>query len=77
VDESIFLSYAINIHAYKVYNKILMIVEEFVHVVFDETYPLQQDQRTKIADDEDILQEKQTTAELEFAVRNHPTEKEI
>jgi len=63
-DEGIFLGYAINSHAYRVYNKRLMIVEEYVHVIFDETNLVQQDQRPKIADKEDILQEKQTTAEL-------------
>jgi len=36
-DEGIFLGYAINSHAYRVYNKRLMIVEEFMHIVFDET----------------------------------------
>jgi len=43
-NEGIFLGYAINSHAYRVYKKILMIVEESVHVVFDETNPVQQDQ---------------------------------
>jgi len=32
----IFIVYSLNSHAYRVYNKRLMIVEEFVHVVFDE-----------------------------------------
>jgi len=36
-DEGMFLGYAINSHAYRVYNKRLIIVEEYVHVVFDET----------------------------------------
>jgi len=54
-----------------------MIVEEFVHVVFDETNPVQQDQRPKIAYEEDILQEKQTTAELESIIGNQPAEKKI
>jgi len=36
-----------------------MIVEEFVHVVFDETNLVQQDQRPKFADEEDMLQENQ------------------
>jgi len=76
-DEGIFLGYAINSHTYRVYNKRLMIVEEFVHVVFDKTNPMQQDQRPKIADEEDILQEKKTAAELESTVGNQPTEKDI
>jgi len=76
-NEGIFLGYAINSHAYRVYNKRLMIVEEFVHVVFYETNLVQQDQRPKIANEEDILQEKQTAAKLESAIGNQPTKKEI
>jgi len=41
--EGIFLGYATNNHAYKVYNKRLMILEEFMHVVCDESYPKLQD----------------------------------
>jgi len=48
-----------------------MNVEEFVHVVFDEINPLLQDQRHKIADDEDMVLEKQ------FAIGNQSVEKEI
>ena len=32
----IFIGYSLSSHAYKIYNKRLMVVEEFVHVVFDE-----------------------------------------
>jgi len=32
-----------------------MIVEEFMHIIFYETNLVQQDQRPKIADEEDIL----------------------
>ena len=35
-DKGIFIGYPSNNHAYRVYNKRLMIVEEYVHVVFDE-----------------------------------------
>ena len=35
VNEGFFLCYVIHGHAYKVYNKRLMIVEESMHVVFD------------------------------------------
>jgi len=34
----IFIGYSINSHAYRIYNKRLMTVEESVHVVFDEVY---------------------------------------
>jgi len=56
-DKGIFLGYTINSHAYRVYNKRLMIIEEFVHVIFDETNPVLQDKRHKKADEEDMLQE--------------------
>ena len=36
-DEAIFMSYALNSKAYRVFNKTSMIVEESIHVVFDET----------------------------------------
>ena len=36
-DEGIHIGYAINGHAYRVYNKRLLAVEESIHVVFDET----------------------------------------
>jgi len=35
-DHGIFIGYSLNIHAYRIYNKRLMTVEESVHVVFDE-----------------------------------------
>jgi len=35
-DNGIFIGYSSNSHAYRVYNKRLMIVEESIHVVFDE-----------------------------------------
>ena len=48
-----------------------------MHVVFDETKPVQQDQRAKIVDEEDMLQENQTAAKKESAVGNQQVEKEI
>jgi len=36
-DEGIHIGYAINGHAYKVYNKRLLTVEESMHLVFDES----------------------------------------
>jgi len=71
-DEGSFVGYVTNSHAYRVYNKRLMIVEESVHVVFDETHPMLQDQRhNKNTDDEDVLLGKQ------FGARNKLVEKEI
>ena len=36
-DEAIFMGYALNSKAYKVFNKTSLIVEESIHVIFDET----------------------------------------
>jgi len=36
-DKGIFLGYSLSSHAYRVYNKKLMVVEESIYVVFDET----------------------------------------
>ena len=54
-DEAVFLGYAIQSHAYRVYNKRSMTIEESMHVVFDETNPKLQDQVPKNADEEDLL----------------------
>jgi len=36
-DEGIHIGYALNGHAYQIYNRRLLTVEEFVHIVFDES----------------------------------------
>ena len=36
-DDAIFMGYALNSKTYRVFNKTSLIVEEFIHVVFDET----------------------------------------
>jgi len=51
----VFLGYAIQSHAYRVYNKRLMIVEESMHVIFDETNPNLQDEVSKNAYEDDLL----------------------
>jgi len=53
-----------------------MIVEEFMHVVFDETNPKLQDQVPKNVDEEDLLQEQISAAIKPSAVGNQSTEKE-
>jgi len=68
--QGVFLGYATQSHAYRVYNKRLMIVEESIHVVFDETNPKLQDQVSKNADGEDLLQEQISTAEKSTAAGN-------
>ena len=37
VDEGIFLGYSSHSHTYKAYNKRTMLIEEIVHITFDET----------------------------------------
>ena len=56
-DKGIFLGYSLNSHAYRVYNKKLMTVEESIHVVFYETNKCEQG-ATKIntyEDDQNIF----------------------
>ena len=36
-DEIIFMNYALNFKAYRVFNKTSLIVEKSIHIVFDET----------------------------------------
>ena len=36
-DETIFMGYALNSKAYRVFNKTSLIVEESIHIIFDET----------------------------------------
>jgi len=69
-NEGIFLGYTTNSHAYKVYNKRLMIVEESMHVLFDESNSKLQDQVLKDANEEYIVLEKQ------FGTGNESAEKE-
>jgi len=76
-NEGVFLGYATQSHAYRVYNKILMIVEESMHVVFDETNPKLQDHVPKIAYEEETAQEKQTATKLESAAGNQLAKNEI
>ena len=37
IDDEIFLGYSLYSHAYRAYNKRTMLVEESVHIAFDET----------------------------------------
>ena len=38
-DEGIFLGYSMVGHAYRVFNRRMLLVQEFVHVSFDESFP--------------------------------------
>ena len=48
----IFLSYSLSSHAYRVYKKRLMTVEESIHVVFDETNHTEQKSMKNYAEED-------------------------
>ena len=53
VDDDIFIGYSSHSHAYRIYNKCTMTVEESVHVVFDETnLDLQDGNKNRIEEEE-------------------------
>jgi len=54
-----------------------MIVEESMHVIFDETHPKLQEHVPKIADEEETTHEKKSATKLESAAGNQLAEKEI
>jgi len=75
-DEDVFLGYATHSHAYRVYKKRLITVEESMHVDFDETNPNLQDQVSKNADEDGMLQEKNFATKKQSTIENQSTEKE-
>ena len=44
--EGIFLGYSLNSKAFRFYNKRTIIIEEFIHVAFDETNPISPRKKT-------------------------------
>ena len=52
-DEGMFLGYSSQSHAYRAYNKRSMLIEETVHITFDETNQKMQDKLENSADDEE------------------------
>ena len=57
VDEGIFLGYSLHSHAYRVYNRRTMVVEESMHVAFDETdHKVQESIKITVDDDEPVNQ---------------------
>jgi len=56
VDVGIFLGYSLSSHAYRIYNKRLMTIEESIHVIFYETsHAEKESQRNLAEEDEHIL----------------------
>ena len=77
-DEGIFLGYSSQSHAYRASNKRTMLIEETIHITFDETDQKMQDKPENSADDEETGrlqkltetaadQNKEKTAELDTA----------
>jgi len=63
-DEGIFLSYSLHSHAYRVYNRRTMVVEESMHVAFDETDHKVQESIKITADDDEPVNQKIVTDQL-------------
>jgi len=64
-NEGIFLGYSSQSHAYRAYNKRTILIEETVHITFDETNQKMQDNLKNSADDDETgrLQKLTETAE--------------
>ena len=73
-DEAIFMGYALNSKAYRVFNKTSLIIEKSIHVVFYETNAAQR--KGVIANDdadiEDQVVEESKEKKQEIAKRIHP-----
>ena len=52
-DVGIFLGYSLSSHAYMVYNKRLMTVEESIHIVFDDTNHAEKESQRIHAEEEE------------------------
>jgi len=63
-DEGIFLGYALHSHAYRVYNRRSMVVEESMHVAFDETSHKVQESIKINADNDEPVNQKIVTNQL-------------
>jgi len=51
-DEGIFVGYSLHGHAYRAFNKRIILVEESMHITFDETNQNMQENSKTVADDE-------------------------
>ena len=85
-DEGIFLGYSSHSHAYRAYNKRTMLIEEIVHLTFDETNQKLQEEPKITADDGEIEsiqrlkgtaadQDKEQTVEMKnenFRINSNP-----
>ena len=73
-DEGIFLGYSLNSHAYRVYNRRTMVVEESMHVAFDETDHKVQESIKITADDDEPVIQKIVTDQLGKSVEDNQSD---
>jgi len=71
VNEGIFLGYSLHSHAYRVYNRRTMVVEESMHVAFDETDHKVQESIKVTADDDEPVNQKIVTDQLGKSVKDN------
>jgi len=73
-DDGIFLGYSLNSHAYRVYNRRTMVVEESIHVAFDETDHKVQESIKITADDDEPVIQKIVTDQLGKSVEDNQSD---
>jgi len=73
-DKGIFLGYSLHIHAYRVYNRRSMVVEESMHVAFDETDHKVQESIKITVDDDESVNQKIVTDQLGKSVKDNQLE---
>ena len=71
-DEGIFLGYSLSSKAYRVFNKITLVVEESMHVIFDETNPSKEEKLVSI--DDDLDSSPSTSKEVDELHQQHDQE---
>lgn len=76
-DEGIFLGYSLSSKAYRIYNKRTLVIEESMHVSFDETNPTKVEE-VSCDDDDDIMEAptKDTTEDAESELPKEDSVKE-
>jgi len=73
-DEGIFLGYSLHSHAYRVYNSKTMVVEESMHVAFDEIDHKVQESIKITADDDEPVNQKIVTDQLGKSVKDNQSD---
>jgi len=73
-DEGFFLGYSLHSHAYRVYNRRTMVVEESMHVAFDETDHKMQENIKITADDDEPVNQKIVTDQLGKSVEDNQSD---